>query len=225
MNPPLLEARKLHKIYRSGGQDLAVLTGTDLVVCAGESVSICGDSGSGKTTLLHILAGLDQPDSGAVLWDGMDLAASGAPGTAVLRRKYLGMVFQSFHLVHELDVLENLMLAGRIAGGNRRTAHEQAGKLLDQIGLGDRRSHLPRQLSGGECQRVAIARSLMNSPRVVLADEPTGNLDEQAGAGVVELILSLCANHGTAVVLVTHNARHAAQTGRKLFLKGGQLTE
>lgn len=225
MNPPLLEARNLHQLYRSGDRDLKVLTGADLVVRRGESVSICGESGSGKSTLLHLLAGLDRPCSGMVFWDGAETAALGAADLSVLRRTFLGMIFQSFHLVHELDVLENLLLAGRIAGVARRVAHGRAGELLHKVGLGDRRTHLPGQLSGGECQRVAIARALMNSPRLVLADEPTGNLDEQTGAGVIELILGLCAENGAAVALVTHNALHAAKTGRKLILKGGRLSE
>ena len=224
MNNPLLEARKVDKAYRSGDRSIAILAGADLVVRSGESVSICGASGSGKSTLLNLLAGLDQPDSGEIIWDGAPIASSGATGPSVRRRAFLGMVFQSFHLVPELNVLENLLLAARIAGGSRPLARDRALALLRKVGLGDRSDHLPNQLSGGECQRVAIARALMNSPRVVLADEPTGNLDEKTGSGVIELILGLCAENGTAVVLVTHNMLHAANTGRKLILHGGQLT-
>lgn len=223
MSIPLLVARQLCKTYRSGAGFLSVLTGVDLEQEAGESLSICGASGCGKSTLLYLLAGLDQPDTGTVTWAGESLAASGPAGAAVLRRTFLGLVFQSFHLVSELNALDNVLLAARIAGGERRVASERARTLLHQVGLDERRDHLPSQLSGGECQRVAIARALMNSPRLLLADEPTGNLDEQAGAGVIELMLKLCAENGTAVVLVTHNAVHAAQTGRILFLKGGRL--
>lgn len=224
MSIPLLAARQLSKTYRSGDGFLKVLTGVDLELRAGESISICGASGSGKSTLLYLLAGLDQPDTGTIMWEGRSLAASGASGPAVLRRTFLGLVFQSFHLVSELNVLDNVLLAARIAGGEKRVASDRARALLHQVGLSERRTHLPSQLSGGEAQRVAIARALMNSPRLVLADEPTGNLDEQAGTGVIELMLNLCAENGTAVVLVTHNAVHAAKTGRKLFLRGGSLS-
>jgi predicted ABC-type transport system involved in lysophospholipase L1 biosynthesis ATPase subunit len=224
MSAPLLEARQLGKAYRSGDRSLTILAGADLVVHAGESVSVCGESGCGKTTLLHLLAGLDQPDSGTVLWDGSPIGSSGATGPSVLRRTFLGMIFQSFHLVHELNVLENLLLAARIAGGNRQSARDRAMVLLRQVNLVDRSAHLPAQLSGGECQRAAIARALMNSPRVVLADEPTGNLDEKAGSGVIELILSLCATNGSAVVLVTHSALNASRTARRLTLNAGVLS-
>lgn len=224
MSIPLLAARQVSKTYRSGDGFLKVLTGVDLELRAGESISICGASGSGKSTLLYLLAGLDQPDTGTIMWEGRSLAASGASGPAVLRRTFLGLVFQSFHLVSELNVLDNVLLAARIAGGEKRVASDRARALLHQVGLSERRTHLPSQLSGGEAQRVAIARALMNSPRLVLADEPTGNLDEQAGTGVIELMLNLCAENGTAVVLVTHNAVHAAKTGRKLFLSGGSLS-
>lgn len=225
MNNPLLEGRKVTKAYRSGDRSIEILTGADLAVEAGESVSICGASGSGKSTLLNLLAGLDQPDSGEIIWDGIPIASSGVTGPSVRRRAFLGMVFQSFHLVPELNVVENLLLPARIVGGNRSVvARDRAMGLLQKVGLSDRPDHLPNQLSGGECQRVAIARALMNSPRVVLADEPTGNLDEKTGSGVIELILGLCAEDGTAVVLVTHNAFHAANTERKLVLHAGRLS-
>ncbi len=220
---PLLEAQQLTKVYRSGDRTLPVLAGVDLVVQAGESVSICGASGCGKTTLLHLLAGLDQPDCGTVAWAGTPVGQSGPTGPAVLRRSFLGMIFQSYHLVPEMDVLENLLLAARIAGANGQRTRARALELLGQIGLTDRMHHLPRQLSGGESQRVATARALMNSPRLVLADEPTGNLDEKAGAGVIDLILSLGAQYGAAVVLVTHNVLHAAKTARQLTLTQGLL--
>jgi predicted ABC-type transport system involved in lysophospholipase L1 biosynthesis ATPase subunit len=224
MNPPVLEARALRKSYRSGGQSLLVLAGVDLVVPAGESVSIRGESGSGKSTLLHLLAGLDQPDAGTISWQGTPvLITGGAEDLALRRRTYLGMIFQSFHLVPELDALENLLLAARIAGMNRPQALARARGLLQRVGLDDRRDHLPRQLSGGESQRVAVARALMNSPRLVLADEPTGNLDEKSGTGVIDLILGLCAENAAAVVLATHNPHHAARTMRQLTLGGGRL--
>ena len=219
----LLEARQLTKIYRSGDRPLPVLTGVDLAVQAGESVSICGASGCGKTTLLHLLAGLDQPDSGTVAWSGLPLGQNGPTGPAVLRRTFLGMIFQTYHLVPEMNVLENLLLAARIAGATGPRARARARELLGQMGLTDRMHHLPRQLSGGESQRVATARALMNSPRLLLADEPTGNLDETVGAGVIDMILSLAAQNGAAVVLVTHNALHAVKTARQLTLTEGLL--
>ncbi len=224
MSTPLLAVRQLSKTYRSVDGFLPVLTGVDLELQAGESISICGASGSGKSTLLYLLAGLDQPDGGTISWAGKSLAASGPSGLAVLRRTFLGMVFQSFHLVSELNVQDNVLLAARIAGGTQRAANDRARALLHQVGLSERRAHLPNQLSGGESQRVAIARALMNSPRLLLVDEPTGNLDEQSGAGVIELMLNLCAENGAAVVLVTHHAGHAAKTGRKFVLSGGRLS-
>ncbi|MEI6105878.1 MAG: ABC transporter ATP-binding protein [Opitutae bacterium] len=224
MSTPLLAVRQLRKSYRSGDGILPVLAGIDLELQAGESISICGASGCGKSTLLYLLAGLDQPDGGTISWAGASLAASGPAGPAVLRRTFLGMVFQSFHLVAELNVLDNVLLAARIAGGARRAAEDRARALLHQVGLSERHAHLPNQLSGGESQRVAIARALMNSPRLLLADEPTGNLDEQSGAGMIALMLNLCGENGTAVVLVTHNAQHAARTGRKYLLSGGRLS-
>lgn len=224
MNMPVLEARDLCKTYRSGGQSLPILTGADLVVSAGESVSVRGESGSGKSTLLHLLAGLDRPDAGTISWQGTPVPTTrGAAGPALLRRTFLGMIFQSFHLVPELNVLENLLLAARIAGMSRPLARARARGLLRKVGLDDRRDHLPGQLSGGESQRVAVARALMNSPCLVLADEPTGNLDEKSGNGVIDLILGLCAENAAAVVLVTHNPTHASRTMRQLTLSGGRL--
>jgi putative ABC transport system ATP-binding protein/lipoprotein-releasing system ATP-binding protein len=194
-----------------------VLRGVDIDVAAGESVSIRGESGSGKSTLLNLLAGLDSPDSGSVAWEG-------SRDTGAARRAaYLGMVFQSFYLVPELDACGNVLLARRILGRADRPARARARELLAQVGLADRAAHLPSQLSGGERQRVALARALMNGPRLLLADEPTGNLDERTGNGVVELLLGLCSSAGTALILVTHNAAHAAKTRRSLLLTAGLL--
>ncbi len=217
MSDAVLSARGLRKSYPSGDILLEVLRGVDLDIAAGESVSIRGESGSGKSTLLNLLAGLDAPDSGAVAWEG-------SPDTGAGRRAaYLGMVFQSFYLVPELDAFSNVLLARRILGGVDRAARDRARELLDHVGLAGRSHHLPTHLSGGERQRVAIARALMNRPRLILADEPTGNLDERTGAGVVELLLGLCSSAGAALVLVTHNGAHAAKTGRRLLLESGAL--
>ncbi len=217
MSDPVLSARGLRKCFPSGDSVLEVLRGVDIDVAAGESVSIRGESGSGKSTLLNLLAGLDSPDSGSVAWEG-------SRDTGAARRAaYLGMVFQSFYLVPELDACGNVLLARRILGRADRPARARARELLAQVGLADRAAHLPSQLSGGERQRVALARALMNGPRLLLADEPTGNLDERTGNGVVELLLGLCSSAGTALILVTHNAAHAAKTRRSLLLTAGLL--
>jgi putative ABC transport system ATP-binding protein/lipoprotein-releasing system ATP-binding protein len=212
-----LSARALRKSYPSGDGRLEVLRGVDLDIAAGESVSIRGESGSGKSTLLNLLAGLDSPDTGSVSWAGSTDTGAGR------RAAFLGMVFQSFYLVPELDALANVHLARRILGRLDPAARTRARDLLARVGLAERAHHLPAHLSGGERQRVALARALMNSPRLILADEPTGNLDEQTGGGVIELLLSLCVSADAALVLVTHNAAHAARTRRSLLLTSGTL--
>jgi predicted ABC-type transport system involved in lysophospholipase L1 biosynthesis ATPase subunit len=213
----VLSARGLRKTFASGDAQLEVLRGVDLDIAAGESVSIRGESGSGKSTLLNLLAGLDSPDSGSVSWGSSE-------DTGARRRcAYLGMVFQSFYLIPELDALGNVLLARRIQGGLDAAARTRARELLAHVGLSERSHHLPSHLSGGERQRVALARALMNSPKLILADEPTGNLDERTGDGVVDLLLGLCASANAALVLVTHNAAHAAKTRRSLALRAGRL--
>jgi putative ABC transport system ATP-binding protein/lipoprotein-releasing system ATP-binding protein len=215
MSDPILTARGLRKTFLSGDRRLEVLTGVDLDVAAGESVSIRGESGSGKSTLLQLLAGLDAPDAGTLAW-------AGTPDTGTNRRAtFLGIVFQSFYLIPELDARENVLMARRILGGIDAAARARADELLAKVGLAERMTHLPAQLSGGERQRVAVARALMNSPRLILADEPTGNLDERTGDAVIELLLGLCAETKTSLVLVTHNAAHAQKTHRQLVLRGG----
>jgi predicted ABC-type transport system involved in lysophospholipase L1 biosynthesis ATPase subunit len=217
VSEPVLRARGLRKTFRSGGATLEVLRGVDLEVAAGESVSIRGESGSGKSTLLNLLAGLDAPDVGTVTW-------AGSPDTGAGRRAaYLGMVFQSFYLVPELDAFANVLLARRIRGPLDAAARERVKALLSQVGLADRSHHLPSQLSGGERQRVALARALVNGPRLIVADEPTGNLDERTGNEVIELLLGLCSSAHTALILVTHNAAHAAKTQRSLLMTAGLL--
>ncbi len=215
MSDPILTARGLRKTFLSGDRRLEVLTGVDLDVAAGESVSIRGESGSGKSTLLQLLAGLDAPDAGTLAW-------AGTPDTGTKRRAtFLGIVFQSFYLIPELDARENVLMARRILGGIDAAARARADELLAKVGLAERMTHLPAQLSGGERQRVAVARALMNSPRLILADEPTGNLDERTGDAVIDLLLGLCAETKTSLVLVTHNAAHAQKTHRQLVLRGG----
>ena len=217
MSDAIITARGLRKTFLSGAERLEVLTGVDLDVAAGESVSIRGESGSGKSTLLNLLAGLDAPDAGTLAW-------AGSPDTGTARRgTFLGMVFQSFYLIPELDARENVLMARRILGRLDAAAHTRTDELLARVGLTARATHLPSQLSGGERQRVAVARALMNSPKLLLADEPTGNLDEHTGDAIIELLLSLCGETQTALVLVTHNAAHAQKTNRQLFLRAGSF--
>ncbi len=217
MSEVILEASGLHKTYLSGERRLEVLHGVSLAVGEGESVSIRGESGSGKSTLLHLLAGLDAPDAGAVRWaDSTDTGAG-------RRARFLGMVFQSFYLIPELDALGNVLMAARVAGKVGAAERQRAAELLKRVGLAERAHHLPSQLSGGERQRVAVARALMNSPRLVLADEPTGNLDEKTGDAIIDLLLGLCAEQRIALVLVTHNAAHAGRTARTVFMRDGVL--
>ena len=217
MADPILTARALRKTYPSGDRRLEVLRGVDLAIASGESVSIRGESGSGKSTLLHLLAGLDAPDAGEIFWHGEK------PLAAARRARTVGMVFQAFYLVPELDALANVLLAHRILARPDAAARARARELLARVGLAERAHHLPSQLSGGERQRVAVARALMNRPALILADEPTGNLDEHTGDAVIGLLLGLCAETGTALVLVTHNAAHAQKTSRALFLHDGTL--
>lgn len=217
MNNPILDARGLTKSFPSGERRIDVLRGVDLAVAPGESISIRGESGSGKSTLLHLLAGLDAPDAGTLTWEG-------AADTGARRRAaFLGIVFQSFYLIPELDALQNVLMARRIISPIGPAERARAMELLTRVGLAERSHHLPTQLSGGERQRVAVARALMNSPRLILADEPTGNLDEHTGAAVIELLLGLCRETGTTLVLVTHNAAHAAKCARQLMLREGRF--
>ena len=211
----LLEAKALHKSYLSGERRIEVLRGVDLAVSAGESVSIRGESGSGKSTLLNLLSGLDAPDRGELRWEGE------ATIDPLRRGRLLGLVFQAFYLVPELDAEANVLLAARLLGKVGSPERERARERLRRVGLGERGHHTPAKLSGGERQRVAIARALMSRPKLILADEPTGNLDEGSGDSIIDLLLSLCREEGCALVLVTHNAAHAARCARRLFLREG----
>jgi predicted ABC-type transport system involved in lysophospholipase L1 biosynthesis ATPase subunit len=217
----VLRARGLAKAFASPAGPLPVLTDVSLEVSAGESVSIRGSSGSGKTTLLQQLGGLDQPDAGEVrvLAPGAGLVA---PRASLGRG--VGFVFQNYQLMPELTALENVALAARIAGTSVAAAEAAARELLTQVGLGARLAHLPAKLSGGECQRVAIARALVNRPSVILADEPTGNLDERTGAEIMDLLLGVVADRGAALILVTHSREFAERAGRRLVLSGGVLS-
>jgi ABC-type lipoprotein export system ATPase subunit len=213
---PVLSAQSLRKTYLSGSQQLEVLRDVTVDVKAGESVSIRGESGSGKSTLLNLLSGLDTPDGGTIHWAG----SAPAPDR---RAEFLGMVFQSFYLIPELNAEQNILMAARIRGAPGKAERARARDLLARVGLAERSRHLPMQLSGGERQRVAVARALINGPKLLLADEPTGNLDEHTGNAVVEQLLELCRETGTALVLVTHNIAHAQKANRSLFLHDGVL--
>ena len=211
----------LTKAFASPAGPLAVLQGVSLAVLPGESVSIRGSSGSGKTTLLPILGGLDLPDSGEVTVLAPGLGAV-RPRAALGRG--VGFVFQNYQLMPELTALENVALAARIAGVSVAEAQARAHELLGQVGLAARTDHLPAKLSGGECQRVALARALVNRPPVLLADEPTGNLDERTAEEVMALMLGVVGSLGTALVLVTHSREFAERASRRFVLSGGVLS-
>jgi predicted ABC-type transport system involved in lysophospholipase L1 biosynthesis ATPase subunit len=209
--------------YPSGDRRISVLEGVDCTVHAGTSLSIRGESGCGKTTLLNLLAGLETPDSGAVFWDGTPIGGLGRSELARRRGTFIGLVFQSFYLIPELNAADNVLMPARILGKIGSAQRQRAAELLARVGLADRAHHVPAHLSGGERQRVAVARALMNRPRVVLADEPTGNLDEATGEGVMSVLLEVCAEQQASLVVVTHNAVHAARTAEAGFLSRQHL--
>jgi len=224
MPDAVLHARGLSKTYPSGDATLQVLRGVDLAVAPGESLSIRGESGSGKSTLLNLLAGLDRPDEGELWWRGEPAHRLGLGELTARRGRFLGMVFQAYYLIPEIDALANVLMGARILGRVGAPERARAAALLKSVGLAARGHHLPAHLSGGERQRVAVARALMNRPSVVLADEPTGNLDEGTGNEVIHVLLGICAQEQAALVLVTHNPAHAAKTGRQLFLHEGRFS-
>jgi lipoprotein-releasing system ATP-binding protein len=223
MAEAVLAACGLVKRYRQGSRDLEVLRGVDLVLDGGELVAVLGASGSGKSTLLHVLAGLDRPDAGEVRLVGERLDRLNAAAAARLRNRALGFVYQFHHLLMELSAGENVALPLQIGGVPPRRARKEAGELLARVGLADRADTRPAKLSGGERQRVAIARALAMRPPVVLADEPTGNLDEVTAAGVYELMLEINRQSGTAFLIATHDAAIARGAGRVLRLEHGRL--
>jgi lipoprotein-releasing system ATP-binding protein len=218
-----LEARDVVKRFQLGDETIEVLSGLNLRLAPGESVAVLGVSGAGKSTLLHVLGGLDRPTSGQVLYGGKDLTGLPPHEVAEFRNRSLGFVFQSHHLLPEFDAEENVMIPCMLAGVPRREARERARAMLAQVGLSHRLRHGPGKLSGGERQRVAIARALVLRPSVVLADEPTGNLDPHTADEVVDLFLRLNADAGTALVLVTHNEKLANRLAKKSYLVEGRL--
>jgi putative ABC transport system ATP-binding protein len=221
----ILEVHHLKKSVGQGEQELTILTGVELVVKRGQSIALVGESGSGKSTLLAILAGLDDGSSGEVKLIGQPLHAMDEEARAALRARHVGFVFQSFMLIPTLNALENVELPALLRGETDSQGRSHAKALLEQLGLGKRLHHLPAQLSGGEQQRVALARAFNGRPDLLFADEPTGNLDRQTGDRIADLLFSLNQEHGTTLVLVTHDPALAARCDRRLRLVNGQLQE
>jgi ABC-type lipoprotein export system ATPase subunit len=223
MSDPLLMARGLGRVYRMGRRTLEVLRGVDLSVARGEFLALRGASGAGKSTLLHLLGGLDTPNAGEIWFDGKNLARLSGGDLAELRNSQVGFVFQAYHLLPELSALENVCLPARIGRRPAGDAVRRGRELLARVGLGDRLEHRPYELSGGEQQRVAIARALINAPGLVLADEPTGNLDSHTGGEILDLLCRLRAERNTTLVIATHDAQVAARAPRVVQLVDGQI--
>ncbi len=220
---PLLASHSLRKTFPAADGDILVLDAIDFELRAGESVSIRGESGSGKSTLLNVLSGLEPLDAGELFWRGRPVARRTLSALARERIGFIGFVFQSYYLAPELNAIENVLLAARIAGRIDSSVRDRAEDLLRRVGMGHRIQHHSTKLSGGERQRVAVARALINRPAVVLADEPTGNLDEATGLAVMDLLLDLAGQEASSLVLVTHNPEFAARTDRQLHLHLGHL--
>jgi putative ABC transport system ATP-binding protein len=217
----MLEVRDLKKTYKSGEKELTVLENINFSIEAGSTFSIVGPSGSGKTTLLGLCAGLDKASSGSVIINGINLDNLDEDARAAVRNQHVGFIFQNFQLIPTLTALENVMVPMELRG--EKNAEKRALELLEKVGLGQRSHHYPTQLSGGEQQRVSLARAFSNNPKILFADEPTGNLDDETGAKVEELLFNLNREMGTTLVLVTHDLELAAKTNRIIKIKGGHL--
>jgi putative ABC transport system ATP-binding protein len=220
----MIALKNIRKTYQQGGNDIRALDGVDLSIARGEFVAIMGPSGSGKSTLLNVLGALDKPDSGTYHLEQDEIGSMDDDASSDLRNRRIGFVFQSFHLLPRLSVLENVLLPQRYADQADPEAEARARGLLERMGLGQRMGHLPGELSGGQLQRAAIARALLNQPALLLADEPTGNLDSKSAGDVLELLAELHAN-GQTMVLVTHDPNIAAKAQRTIHLKDGKVDE
>lgn len=220
----ILEAKQLGKSFPGPDGAISVLNGVNFKLRRGESVSIRGESGSGKSTLLNVLSGLENTDVGELLWNGQQVSGRSLSWLAARRTNYIGFVFQSYYLAPELNALENVLLGARIAGRINSTVIDRAEALLKRVGMGHRLRHGSSKLSGGERQRVAVARALINDPPLVLADEPTGNLDEATGVAVMDLLLEIAGEEAKSLVLVTHNPEFAKRTQHQLTLHLGQFS-
>lgn len=224
-NSTVIECVDLEKTYHDGSRELRILRNLNMDVRHGESLAISGPSGVGKSTLLHIIGTLDRPTSGKVLFRGTSLAETNRNEINRIRNEEIGFVFQFYHLLPEFTALENVMMPAFSMGMKRSELRERAEELLTKVGLADRMSHKPGMLSGGEQQRVAIGRALFNRPSVVLADEPTGNLDEHTGEGIIELLVELNRTEGVTLVIVTHDDSMAKQADRWIYIHEGQAIE
>jgi len=224
MSEPILSARGLKKTYVIGKRTLEVLRGVDLEITRGDFVALRGASGTGKSTLLHLIGGLDMPNAGEIIYHGENLAAFSEGKLTHFRNRHVGFVFQAYHLLPELTALENVCLSARIARTSARIAEKSGRDLLARVGLGERLEHKPSELSGGEQQRVAIARALINEPELLLADEPTGNLDSHTGLEIIELLKQLRAEKQMTLVIATHDAKVAATAPRVIELVDGRIS-
>jgi len=221
--PPALELRGVRKVFHQAGAELRVLDGIELALDPGEIVALVGPSGAGKSTMLHVAGLLERPDGGAVLIEGRDCGGLSDEHRTMLRRRALGFVYQFHHLLPEFSALENVMLPQMIAGVVRREARDKAAGLLERVGLGERLGHRPARLSGGEQQRVALVRALANDPKVLLADEPTGNLDHTTATSVMESLIEIVRASGLAALIATHNLELAGRLDRIVALEDGRL--
>ena len=225
MSEPILSAEDLHKSYDLGRRLIEVLHGVSLEIGEGEFLSLQGASGTGKSTLLHLLGGLDEPTSGEVFASGQSLSAMSSARLAKWRNDEVGFVFQSYHLLPEFDALENVLLPARMAHANRAESQKRAELLLERVGLAKRMGHLPAELSGGEQQRVALARALINRPQLLLADEPTGNLDSKTGGEVLDLLCELQSEANLTMIIATHDDKVAKRARRTVQLVDGLIAK
>lgn len=228
---PILQATNLHKTYRKDAVSVEVLRGVDLEAHESEFLSVIGASGSGKSTMLHLLGTLDRPDKGEIHFDGKRIDNAPNRQREALRNRTFGFIFQFYHLLPELSTLENVLMPGMIANGffgwftHGRSVKRRAAELLDRVGLSHRLKHKPRELSGGEMQRAAIARALISNPRILFADEPTGNLDADTGGQIIQLLRDLNRQDGVTIIMVTHNLEIVAETDRVVRLLKGKIDE